>query len=237
MAGKCDIDFEVEPIGKDKSGKDVFLKDIWPTRDEVQATVLKHVKSNMFTDVYDKISKGTDRWNALDIPKTKRYQWKDSTYINNPPFFQSLTKDLPKPTKIEGANCLLNVGNSITTDHISPAGNIAVGSPASKFLEQKGIKPKDYNTYGSRRGNDEIMMRGTFANIRLINKMASKTGPTTLHVPSNTEMFIYEAAEKYMADGIPTIVLAGQEYGSGSSRDWAAKGPYLQGVKAVIAES
>jgi len=143
LAGKCDIDFEVEPIGKDKSGKDVFLKDIWPTRDEVQSTVLKHVKSNMFTDVYDKISKGTDRWNALDVPKTKRYQWKDSTYINNPPFFQSLTKELPKPTKIENANCLLNVGNSITTDHISPAGNIALGSPASKFLENKGIKPKD----------------------------------------------------------------------------------------------
>jgi len=189
----------------------VFLRDIWPSREQVQQKVFKHVKSNMFTEVYDKISGGTERWNALEVPKTQRYQWKDSSYINNPPFFQTMTKEVKGIKEIKGANCLLNVGNSVTTDHISPAGNIAIGSPASKFLESKGIKPKDYNTYGSRRGNDEIMMRGTFSNIRLINKLASKQGPTTLHVPSNTEMFIYEAAEKYMADGIPTIVLAGQE--------------------------
>jgi aconitate hydratase len=177
-------------------------------------------------------------WQDLDAPAGKLYEWDDaSTYIHNPPFFQSTQADIEPIPSIQGAHCLLNVGDSITTDHISPAGKIAKNSPAARYLAEKGVAEKDFNSYGSRRGNDEIMARGTFANVRLINKLVPQVGPTTMHIPSGEEVAVFDAAKKYQDAGIPTIVLAGQEYGSGSSRDWAAKGPYLQGIKAAIAQS
>jgi aconitate hydratase len=238
LAGRCDIDFETEPIGQDQSGKDVFLKDIWPSREEVQKVTHGSLNSEMFTNNYDTILNGSEMWQNLEAPSGKQYTWDESsTYIHNPPFFQTAGK-IPEPIKdIKGANCLLNVGDSITTDHISPAGKIANGSPAAEFLKSKGVSPKDYNTYGARRGNDEIMARGTFANVRIINKMVDKVGPETVHIPSGEKVAIFDAAKRYMDEGIDTIIMAGNEYGSGSSRDWAAKGPYLQGVKAVIAQS
>jgi len=189
----------------------------------------------MFKEVYDKIAKGTDRWNKLETPDTKQYQWKEaSTYIHDPPFFKSCELKPKEIQDLHDAYCLLNLGDSITTDHISPAGNISKNSPAGRFLQSKGIEAKDFNTYGARRGNDEIMARGTFANTRLMNKMIEKVGPQTLHVPSGKVVDIFDAAELYIKENHPTIILAGNDYGSGSSRDWAAKGPYLQGVKAVI---
>lgn len=192
----------------------------------------------MFRDVYNNILKGSQMWQDLEAPAGKLYDWEDdSTYIHNPPFFQSTEAGLKPIADVKGAHCLLNMGDSITTDHISPAGKIAKGSPAARFLAEAGIEAKDFNSYGSRRGNDQVMARGTFANVRLINKMVDKVGPTTIHVPSGEEMAIFDAANKYKEAGIDSIILAGREYGSGSSRDWAAKGPYLQGVKAVIAQS
>jgi aconitate hydratase len=239
LAGRIDIDFEKEPIAKSKTGKDVFLKDIWPTNEEVQGIINKVLTPQMFREVYSKISKGTPRWNQMQVPKDKTYRWKnESTYIHNPPFFATLRNEKPKIDDIKGAYCLLNFGDSITTDHISPAGNIAKNSPAAKYLNERGVKVADYNTYGARRGNDEIMARGTFANTRLVNKMMDKkVGPLTIHVPSGQERSVFDAATEYMMNGQQTIILAGKEYGSGSSRDWAAKGPYLLGVKAVIAQS
>jgi aconitate hydratase len=238
LAGTVDIDFEKDPIGKDKSGKPVFLKDIWPSNDQVNEIISKILSPEMFKEVYSKISKGTPRWNALKVGTDKTYQWKnESTYIHNPPFFQSLKNEKPKINDIEGAYCLLNLGDSITTDHISPAGNIAKNSPAARYLNERGVQPIDFNTYGARRGNDEIMARGTFANTRMVNKMVKKVGPTTVHIPSGQEKAIFDVASEYTVNGQSTIVLAGKEYGSGSSRDWAAKGPYLLGIKAVIAQS
>lgn len=182
----------------------------------------------MFKSTYNNILKGSDMWQKLEAPAGKLYKWDESsTYIHNPPFFQTTdAKSKPIPS-IKSAHCLLNVGDSITTDHISPAGKIAKNSPAARYLTSKGVAEKDFNSYGSRRGNDEIMARGTFANTRLINKMVSKVGPTTVHVPSGQEMAVFDAAKAYMDANIQTILLAGNEYGSGSSRDWAAKGPYL----------
>lgn len=238
LAGRVDIDFETEPIGKDSDGNDVFLKDIWPSREEVSHIAASSVKPEMFKEIYERIAKGTDRWNSLEAPAGKLFEWSDeSTYIHNPPFFQTMELDLPQIKDIKDAYCLLNVGDSITTDHISPAGKIAKNSPAARYLESKGVTVKDFNTYGARRGNDEVMARGTFANVRLMNKLADGHGPKTLHIPSNEIVHVFDAAEKYMADGHQLIILAGKEYGSGSSRDWAAKGPYLQGVKAVIAQT
>jgi aconitate hydratase len=238
LAGRCDIDFEKEPIGKGSDGKDVFLRDIWPTRDEVQSLTTSSLSAELFKDNYSTILKGSQMWQDLQAPSGKLYTWDEkSTYIHNPPFFKTMSADLSPVKSIKGANCLLNVGDSITTDHISPAGKIAKNSPAARYLMEKGVDPKDFNTYGSRRGNDEIMARGTFANVRLINKMVDKVGPETKHIPSGQQMAVFDAAEKYMQANIDTIILAGNEYGSGSSRDWAAKGPFLQGVKAVIAQS
>lgn len=238
LAGRCDIDFEKEPIGKGSDGKDVFLRDIWPTRDEVQRVSTGSITPEMFVKNYDTILKGSEMWQNLEAPKGKLYTWDESsTYIHNPPFFQNTGAELQPVESVKNAHCLLNLGDSITTDHISPAGKIAATSPAARYLLSKGVQQKDFNTYGARRGNDEIMARGTFANARLINKMVDKVGPETVHIPSGQRMAIFDAAEKYMNDGVQTIVLAGNEYGSGSSRDWAAKGPYLQGVKAVIAQS
>ena len=191
----------------------------------------------MFKDVYSKISKGTDRWNSLNVTPSLQYEWKPSTYINNPPFFNSTKNELPKIENIKNAHVLCSFGDSITTDHISPAGSIAKSSPAARYLKEKGTEQADFNTYGARRGNDEIMARGTFANTRIINKLAPKVGPQTTYIPSGEVMDISDAAFRYSKEGHQLIILAGQEYGSGSSRDWAAKGPYLLGIKAVIAQS
>jgi aconitate hydratase len=238
LAGRCNIDFETEPLGKGSDGKDVFLRDIWPSREEVQAVTNSCITPEMFKNNYDTILDGSEMWQQLEAPAGKLYTWDEkSTYIHNPPFFQKTEAALTPVGSIAEANVLLNVGDSITTDHISPAGKIASNSPAARYLKDKGVDSKDFNTYGSRRGNDEIMARGTFANVRLINKMVDKVGPETIHVPTGTKMAVFDAAEKYQQDGVDTIILAGNEYGSGSSRDWAAKGPFLQGVKAVIAQS
>jgi len=238
LAGTVNIDFEKEPIGKDKDGKDVFLNDIWPTRDDIQKVTGSIIKPQMFNKIYSHILEGRGMWKELKAPSGTLYEWdKKSTYIHDPPFFKNMSTE-PKPVQdIKDAHCLLNMGDSITTDHISPAGKIAANSPAARYLKEKGVQPKDFNTYGSRRGNDEIMTRGTFANVRLINKMVDKVGPETLHIPTGEKMAVYDAAAKYMQAGKDMILLAGHEYGSGSSRDWAAKGPYLQGVKAIIAQS
>ena len=238
LAGRLDIDFKTDPIGKGHNGKDVFLADIWPTRDEVAATVRHALLTSMFQQTYATVLQGSDNWQALQAPKATMYEWDPtSTYIHKPPFFEGLTP-IPEPIRnIVNGKVLLNLGNSITTDHISPAGNIAKSSSAAVFLASKGVQPQDFNTYGSRRGNDEIMARGTFANIRLVNKMVKEAGPFTVYVPTSEKMRIFEAAQKYKEAGTDVIVMAGKEYGSGSSRDWAAKGPLLLGVRAVIAES
>lgn len=238
LAGRVDIDFETEPLGTDKNGKPVFLKDIWPDRHEVANVSGQSISPEMFKSIYADILKGSKRWQQLDAGTGTLYSWDESsTYIANPPFFTTTEKE-PKPINdINNAHVLLNMGDSITTDHISPAGKIASNSPAARYLVERGVQAADFNSYGARRGNYAVMARGTFANTRLINKMMDKVGPQTVHVPSGQKMAVYDAAEKYMQEGKDTIILAGQEYGSGSSRDWAAKGPYLQGVKAVIAES
>lgn len=238
IAGRIDIDFEKEPIAVDNHGNNVFLRDLWPTRSEVSKVVSESLTPEMFRDVYAKISKGTERWNNLKTEPSLQYKWKDeSTYIHNPPFFQSMNLDLPKIPNINNAYVLCSFGDSITTDHISPAGNIAKNSPAARYLLGRNVKQSDFNTYGARRGNDEVMARGTFANTRIINKLAPKVGPQTTYVPTGEILDISDAAFRYAKEGHQLIILAGQEYGSGSSRDWAAKGPYLQGIKAVIAQS
>ena len=238
IAGRMDIDYENEPLTKDGNGKDVYLKDIWPSRAEVKEVVSKNLTAEMFKEVYGRISKGNDRWNSLKVAPSLQYSWKpESTYIHNPPFFQSTKKELPEIKSIQNAYALAWFGDSITTDHISPAGNIAKTSPAARFLKERNVEPVDFNTYGARRGNDEIMARGTFANTRIINKLAPKVGPQTTYIPTGEIMDISDAAFRYVKDGHQQIIIAGTEYGSGSSRDWAAKGPYLLGVKAVIAQS
>jgi len=238
LAGRCNIDFDKEPIGNDQEGAPVFLKDIWPSRAEIAEIENACVLPSMFKEVYASVANGTEAWNALPAPdgtKMRTYPWDPaSTYIHEPPFFNTMNLEPDEVKPIENARCLLSFGGSITTDHISPAGRIARDSPAAKYLAERGVGEKDFNSYGSRRGNDEIMARGTFANVRLVNKLADKTGPYTTHFPSNEQMAIYDAAARYMSEGVQTIVLGGAEYGSGSSRDWAAKGPYLQGIKAVI---
>jgi aconitate hydratase len=237
IAGTVDIDFETEPIGQDQNGKDVFLSEIWPSRTEISKVVESSVKSEQFKKNYADITKGNKDWQDLEAPTGKMYDWGESSYIHNPPFFDGMGPEPAAIHDIEEAYCILNFGDSITTDHISPAGKIARDSPAARYLMERGIEEKDFNTYGARRGNDEIMTRGTFANIRIINKMASKVGPITVNVNTKEEKSIYDVAAEYQKEGKGMIILAGKEYGSGSSRDWAAKGPYLQGVKAVIAQS
>jgi len=197
------------------------------------------VTPSLFRDFYSNTLTRNQRWNVLEAPQGSLFTWtEDSTYIHHPPFFQGMPREAPTTvTPIQNARCLLNFGDSVTTDHISPAGNIAKTSVAAKWLASRDVQAKDFNSYGARRGNDEVMARGTFANVRILNKLVPRAGPTTMFWPTGAEMPIYEAAAGYIAAGIPSIILAGKEYGSGSSRDWAAKGPYLQGVKAVIAES
>ncbi len=239
LAGTLDIDFESEAIGNDKDGKPVFLRDIWPSPAEVSECLRSAIKSEMFAERYGQVFEGDDDWRGLAVPKGDIYSWDpDSTYIRKPSFFDNIKPEIDPPADIKGARVLAMLGDTVTTDHISPAGSIAPDSPAGKYLMSKGVERKDFNSYGSRRGNHEVMMRGTFANIRLRNLLAPGTeGGITRHIPSGEQMSIYDASVKYAAEKVPLVVLAGVEYGTGSSRDWAAKGTYLLGVKAVITGS
>ncbi|KAL2245304.1 putative aconitate hydratase, cytoplasmic [Sesamum indicum] len=239
LAGTVDIDFDKEPIGTGKDGKSIYFKDIWPTSEEIAQVVQSSVLPEMFKSTYEAITKGNQFWNQLSVPSSNLYGWdSESTYIHKPPYFNGMTMDPPGPRGVKDAYCLLLFGDSITTDHISPAGSIHKDSPAAKYLMERGVDRKDFNSYGSRRGNDEVMARGTFANIRIVNKLLNgEVGPKTIHIPTGEKLYVYDAAMRYKSAGHDTIVLAGAEYGSGSSRDWAAKGPMLQGVKAVIAKS
>jgi aconitate hydratase len=239
LAGRMDIDLTTEPLGQGSDGEDVFLSDIWPSTDEIAETVRSAVHGDMFRRTYADVFTGDDRWSSLEIPEGDLYDWReDSTYVRRPPYFDGMS---PKPGTVDdihGARCLVQVGDSVTTDHISPAGAIKPDSPAGKYLVEHGVERKDFNSYGSRRGNHEVMVRGTFANVRLKNLLVpGSEGTWTVHVPSVEEMTIYDASVRYEEEGTPLIVIAGKEYGSGSSRDWAAKGPKLLGVRAVIAES
>eukprot|EP00918_Siedleckia_nematoides_P106698 GHVU01232790.1.p1 GENE.GHVU01232790.1~~GHVU01232790.1.p1 ORF type:complete len:405 (-),score=91.63 GHVU01232790.1:275-1489(-) len=238
IAGRVDIDFETEPLGTGKDGKEVFLKDIYPSNGEVDALAARTVTAGLYRDVYARITEGNARWRDLCVSEGTLYQWDAaSTYIHNPPFFRDLPLQPPPRQSVCNARCLLLLGDSVTTDHISPAGKIAKDSPAARYLTDRGVPSHLFNSYGARRGNDEVMVRGTFANIRLSNKMAASVGPLAVHVPSGLQTSVFEVAELYRSDRTPLIIIAGKEYGSGSSRDWAAKGPKLLGVDAVIAES
>ncbi|MGK7732331.1 aconitate hydratase AcnA, partial [Acinetobacter baumannii] len=238
LVGNIRTDLTTQPIGQGKDGQPVYLKDIWPSQAEIDA-VLQKVNTDMFHKEYAAVFDGDESWQAIQIPKSKTYEWADdSTYIRHPPFFEGIGEP-PKPIKnIEQARILAVLGDSVTTDHISPAGNIKKDSPAGRYLQEQGVEPKDFNSYGSRRGNHEVMMRGTFANIRIKNEMlGGEEGGNTIHVPSGEKLAIYDAAMRYQQEHTPLVIIAGKEYGTGSSRDWAAKGTNLLGVKAVIAES
>ena len=239
LAGTMNLDLTSEPIGADRAGVPVFLKDLWPTEREIQDCIAESITAEMYRGVYAGVFEGDERWQGITPPDGDRFAWDDtSTYVRNPPYFDGLTLEPPPPQPIAGARVLAVLGDSITTDHISPAGNIKADSPAGKYLQERGVQPKDFNQYGARRGNHEVMMRGTFANIRLKNQLVPGTeGGVTRLLPGGEVMPIYDAAMKYKAAGVPLVILAGKEYGSGSSRDWAAKGTALLGVKAVIAES
>ncbi|HLX43194.1 MAG TPA: aconitate hydratase AcnA [Bryobacteraceae bacterium] len=239
LAGRVDIDLTTEPIGQDAAGGDVFLREIWPSPEEVQSAVKKSVKQEMFAKEYAEVFGGDAQWNSIRVPSGDLYSWSDqSTYIKRAPYFDQMVDPKTHVRDMSGLRVLATLGDSVTTDHISPAGNIAVDTPAGKYLISLGVKPADFNSYGARRGNHEVMVRGTLANIRLRNQMAPGTeGGWTTHVPSNERMFIYDASIRYQAEGVPLMIIAGKEYGSGSSRDWAAKGVLLLGVRAVIAES
>jgi aconitate hydratase len=233
-----DIDLETDPPGSGADGKPVYLKDIWPSAREVADVVAASLHTDMFEERYAAVFEGTEMWQDVKATQGELFAWgEDSTYIHHPPYFQELTLDVGKVSDIRGARVLALFGDSITTDHISPAGNIAPDSPAGKYLQERGVQPRDFNSYGSRRGNDLVMARGTFANIRLKNTLVAPKEGNWTKMFNGEIMPIYDAAMQYKEAGIPTIVLAGKEYGTGSSRDWAAKGPMLQGVKAVIAES
>jgi len=238
IAGRIDIDPYNQPLAKDKDGKDVYLRDIWPTQDEIRQAIADNVTADEFKAAYTDVFTGDERWRSLEAATGQTYDWPESTYIRKPPYFEGMDLTVGEVPDIRGARCLALLGDSITTDHISPAGAIKPDSPAGKYLIEKGVQPADFNSLGSRRGNHEVMMRGTFANIRLRNLMAPGTeGGVTLHQPGGEQLSIYDAAMRYRTEGFPAIVIAGKEYGSGSSRDWAAKGPRLLGVQAVIAES
>ena len=238
LAGNVRLDLTNEPLGNGSDGKPVYLKDIWPAQTEVAAAVEK-VKTDMFRKQYAEVFDGDEQWRSLEVPDSKVYTWtKKSTYIQHPPFFEGMGKTPDAVQDVKDARILALLGDSVTTDHISPAGSIKADSPAGRYLQEHGVKPHDFNSYGSRRGNHEVMMRGTFANVRIRNEMLEGVeGGETRHVPSGKQMSIYDAAMKYQADGIPLVVIAGKEYGTGSSRDWAAKGTLLLGVRAVLAES
>jgi aconitate hydratase len=237
LAGRMDIDLNTEPLGRDSEGEPVYLSDVWPTSDEIKNVVADAIRSDMFTKSYGDVFTGDERWRKIEVPEGDRYTWPDSTYVRKPSFFEGMAPK-PKPVEpIEGARVLAVLGDSVTTDHISPAGAIKKDSPAGRWLIEQGVEVRDFNSYGSRRGNHEVMIRGTFANVRLRNALVEREGGFTRHFPEGEEMTIYEAAMEYADEGVPLVVLAGKEYGSGSSRDWAAKGTALLGVRAVIAES
>jgi aconitate hydratase len=237
LAGRMDLDLTSEPLGEGPDGEPVHLRDIWPDPDEVKEVVGRSIASEMFTRNYAEVLEGDENWRAVEVPEEDRYSWPDSTYVRRPAFFEGMPAEAPGVESIEGARVLAVLGDSITTDHISPAGAIKKDSPAGSWLIENGVEPRDFNSYGSRRGNHEVMIRGTFANIRLRNRLVERAGGHTRHFPDGEEMTIFDAATAYAADGVPLVVLAGKEYGSGSSRDWAAKGTKLLGVRAVIAES
>ncbi|HVC08472.1 MAG TPA: aconitate hydratase AcnA [Elusimicrobiota bacterium] len=238
LAGRMDIDLMREPLGTGKDGQPVYLKDIWPSNQEVSAAVARSVQRGMFSARYAEVFRGDKNWASLEAAAAELYAWEpDSTYVRLPPYFEDMPLNPPPLQDVRGARALAVFGDSVTTDHISPAGNIPKDGPAGIYLQERGVKPENFNSFGSRRGNHEVMMRGTFANIRIKNLMLDISGGYTLHLPEKTQMPIFDAAQKYRAAGVPTVILAGKEYGSGSSRDWAAKGPALLGVKAVIAES
>ncbi len=239
IAGRMDLDLTTEPLGQAEDGSDVYLSDIWPSSAEVEAAVASSLEGDMFTRTYADVFTGDDNWRSLAIPSGNLYEWDDdSTYIRQPPYFAGMSAEPGRVEDLAGACCLVMLGDSVTTDHISPAGAIKPDSPAGKYLIEHGVERRAFNSYGSRRGNHEVMVRGTFANVRLRNLMVpGSEGTWTVHVPSGEEMTIYDASQRYLAEGTPLVVIAGREYGSGSSRDWAAKGPNLLGVRAVIAET
>jgi aconitate hydratase len=239
LAGRMDIDWQTEPIGTDQGGEDVYLRDLWPSAKEVSDTIASSVRAEHFSETYSDVFTGDEAWRSLEVPEGELFAWDpQSTYVRHPPYFEGMSREPGSVPDIKDARVLVWLGDSVTTDHISPAGSIKPDSPAGEYLIEHGVERKDFNSYGARRGNHEVMVRGTFANVRLRNKLVeSAEGTWTLHVPSGQEMTIYAASQRYLADGTPTIVIAGKEYGSGSSRDWAAKGPNLLGVRAVIAES
>jgi aconitate hydratase len=239
LAGRMDLDLMTEPIGVGSDGEDVFLSDIWPSPQEVRDTVAGAIGEEMCRATYADVFTGDETWRELPVPEGELFDWDPgSTYVRRPTYFDGMPPEPGTVDDIEGARCLIAVGDSVTTDHISPAGAIKPDSPAGLYLVKHGVERKDFNSYGSRRGNHEVMVRGTFANVRLRNQLVpGSEGTWTVHVPTGEEMTIFEAAELYRREGTPLVVLAGKEYGSGSSRDWAAKGPKLLGVRAVIAES
>jgi aconitate hydratase len=239
LAGRLDLDLSTEPLGTDKSGRPVYLRDVWPSNAEIQAAIRSAVKPEQYTREYGRVFEGDDAWRRLEVPKGQTFAWDGkSTYVRNPPFFTDVPKEPAPLADVRGARCLALLGDSVTTDHISPAGSISKKSPAAQYLTSHGVAVEDFNSYGARRGNHEVMMRGTFANIRLRNLLAPGTeGGVTLHLPDGKQMSIYDAAMQYEKEGVASIVIAGAEYGTGSSRDWAAKGPRLLGVRAVIAKS
>jgi aconitate hydratase len=240
LAGRMDVDLVREPLGTGRDGRPVHLRDLWPEGGELRELVAKHVEAGQFRRTYAEVFRGSDAWNGLGAPKGARFRWDpESTYVRRPPYFEGMSREAPSaPAGIAGARVLCWLGDSVTTDHISPAGSISPGTPAARYLEERGVERRDFNSYGARRGNHEVMMRGTFANVRLRNLLApGSEGGVTVHLPDGERTSIYEAAMRYRDEQVPTLVLAGKEYGSGSSRDWAAKGPRLLGVAAVIAES
>ena len=239
LAGTLDIDLTSEPLGTGQDGKPVFLADIWPSDHEVQETLLRALDSQMFRHSYASVFQGDDNWASIEVPAGKLYSWDaKSTYVKNPPYFEGMTMTPPPLKDVHGARVLALVGDSVTTDHISPAGNISKTSPAARYLIEQGVEPKDFNSYGARRGNHEVMLRGTFANIRLRNLLVPGVeGGVSVHLPDGEQASIYDVAMRYQKEGTPLVVLAGREYGTGSSRDWAAKGTLLLGVRAVLAES
>jgi aconitate hydratase len=239
LAGRMDIDLVNEPLGEDRDGNEVYLRDLWPTAEEIQETITRAVRGEMFSRTYADVFTGDPAWRELPVPEGDLFAWEpNSTYVRRPPYFGGMSREPGTVEDVAGARCLVMVGDSVTTDHISPAGAIKPDSPAGKYLVEHGVERKDFNSYGSRRGNHEVMVRGTFANVRLRNLLVpGSEGTWTVHVPSGEEMTIYDASKRYLVEGTPLVVIAGKEYGSGSSRDWAAKGPNLLGVRAVIAES
>ncbi len=239
LAGSMDVDLNNDPLGNDNDGNPVYLRDIWPDTTEIHKFIASSIDADMFKSSYGSVFEGDDRWKSIQIPDGQKFDWQDdSTYIRNPPYFEGMSLSIPEIGSIHGARCLAKLGHSITTDHISPAGAIQPDSPAGEYLQSKGVGPEHFNSYGSRRGNHQVMMRGTFANVRLRNQLAPGTeGGYTTHIPSGEQMSIFDASMKYQEAGTPLVILGGKEYGTGSSRDWAAKGTILLGVKAVITES